>query len=232
MRANRPKTDIEVLPISKIYGGVPFAPERPDPKAIQAAVQRGDAAAIMNLLMRGVPADDIRTSNGSTALTVAIADKNIPLIDELLRHGASPDGNGTVSYLSLAIRGSQDKYPDKKILSLLLQYGADPNRREPSQGTPPLLQALDQGLFESALLLLEAGADPGIGDNEGKTAFAALDGQKLFLREMLFLRMRKLGKAPPTEDVSKMTSKTFGLLLSLLDSDEDSPNPTNHNDLN
>ncbi len=223
MRSSNPKAEIESVPLSKIYGGDKGAlspKEKPDPKAIESAVQRGDAAAIIGLVMRGIHPDAIKTSNGATALTVAIADKNLPLVEELLRSKACPDGTDHVSYLSLALRGSQDKYPDKKIVSLLLQYGADPNRKDPAQGKPPVAIALEMGLVESSLLLLEAGADPGAADEEGESGYRELDSQRVFVREMLYLRMRKLGKSPEKSVLETLKAKTFREIEKTLSEEE------------
>lgn len=60
---------------------------------------------------------------------------------------------------------------DFSSLAMLLQNGADPNQREPTQGFSPLHVAVASNNYEAARTLLEHGANPVIGDREGMTPF-------------------------------------------------------------
>ena len=53
---------------------------------------------------------------------------------------------------------------------VLLKQGANPNERDPAEGTYPLVVALDRGFTACALMLLEGGADANVTDSTGESA--------------------------------------------------------------
>lgn len=108
-----------------------------------------------------------RTSNGTTALMLAVANRNYLFALDLIRRGAdvnSRDEDGDTALGYAVRRGSVS------IVKLLLQYGANPNIRSGGFGVTPLMMAAGRGHVEIVKVLLENGADPSVRDAHGRTA--------------------------------------------------------------
>ena len=142
------------------------------------------------------------TSNGTSALTLAILNAHFELASMLLDAGADPNANGqgwTPLHQIAWTRkppiqhGLPPPVPTGSMDSLelarkLLDYGASPDirmTREPSDGarnvlnrigSTPLLQAAKLGDIQLMRLLVEYGADPSITTEDGTTALMAAAG--------------------------------------------------------
>lgn len=122
---------------------------------------------------------------GVSVLLDAVGRRDIARVRALLESGADPDANGVArSPLVTAITDLDAK--DKRLVCniemvrLLLDNGADPNRRDPSVDTKPLNKALELGELECAALLRERGASVDGVDPSGRTLLhSAVEGAVL-----------------------------------------------------
>ena len=133
-------------------------------------------AAVRVLLQHG--ADLHRTNNsGETPLHVAVftgvGAAHVGVIKALLDAGARPsavDGNG----LTVLQRFSRHSENNGAIVRLLLQAGADPDRKDP-RGDAPLHAAIKSGgsygKAEVVEALLDGGANPCVRDARGSTPY-------------------------------------------------------------
>ncbi|KAH6616443.1 ankyrin repeat-containing domain protein [Boeremia exigua] len=113
---------------------------------IETAVSHKDKDAIIYLLDQGVNPNDRCPDGGNTALTTAIRDNNLELVDLLLNHGANPAVRGQDWPLCMAVR-------NPAILERLLAFpGLNPRA---FRGV--LEMAVHAGHLESVKLLLKAG---------------------------------------------------------------------------
>jgi ankyrin repeat protein len=134
-----------------------------------------NAAVARQLIQAGASIEKPGWS-GETALRNAASWRRTDVIAVLLEHGASveaPVGGSTVSVLHTAIMGTAGD-PIGSI-KLLLDAGADPNRRfdhltRGAHGQTPLIEAVTRDEAEIAELLLKAGADVNASTAEGQTA--------------------------------------------------------------
>ena len=134
------------------------------------------SAAVQVLLQHG--ADLHRTNNsGETPLHVAVftgvGAAHVFVIKALLDAGARPsavDGNG----LTVLQRFSRHSENNGAIVRLLLQAGADPDRKDP-RGDAPLHAAIKSGgsygKAEVVEALLDGGANPCVRDDRGYTPY-------------------------------------------------------------
>jgi ankyrin repeat protein len=98
-------------------------------------------------------------------LTVALASKQIKMVEHLLKRGANPNG-GSGLPLAFAIM-----MKNTKSMELLIKKGANVNFSG-KNGFRPLMTAVVEGDKEVISLLLKHGADPKQKDNQGLDAFA------------------------------------------------------------
>ena len=114
------------------------------------------------LIKLGLPINGAAFSEGTwqaTPLWYAVArGRNQPLANWLLNAGATPEH-------SLWAAAFRDDLP---MLRLLIDHGAP--LEAVAEGETPLLGAIKVSRFQSARVLLEAGADPNFVDGQGMTA--------------------------------------------------------------
>lgn len=93
--------------------------------ALETAIQRGDSAAVQDLLADGVNADS-RDRYGQTGLMLAAHAGHVEITRTLIAHGASLDITAKygLSALMLAVVGGH-----AEVARLLLRAGADPSLR-------------------------------------------------------------------------------------------------------
>ena len=117
----------------------------------------------------------------SEAFIEAIESGNVDRVAELLAAGA--DANATVisRYYDLEFRltpllaavrslqtpGAPEPGCPIDTIVLLLRFGADVNRWDEDHSSTPLITAVFNGHIEAAWILLAAGADPNVCDDEG-----------------------------------------------------------------
>jgi ankyrin repeat protein len=133
---------------------------------LMTAARAGKPGPVKALLGRGAKVD-AKERRGQTALMWAAADGNAEVVELLLKAGADfrvtlPD-SGFTAWFFAARDGRAD------VVRVLLAAGADvneamrpakPTGKGARPGTSALLLAVENGHFELAVSLLEAGADP------------------------------------------------------------------------
>ena len=119
------------------------------------AVYRIEPALVDALLARGA---DPNATNlyGSSPLSEAVKIADPVLVEKLLAAGADPEApnaDGQTALMLAARAGALD------VARLLLEHGADVNRRELWRGQTALMWAADEAQTELTRLLIEHGAD-------------------------------------------------------------------------
>lgn len=167
-----------------------------DPKGetpLIIAARRDEAPIAGALISAGAGLDDV-DAEGWTPLLWAIGKGNLPLVRALVeagadvtRQGESSPLLGAVTCASLVspvicfVRGrsmAEEVSTRLAIATLLLDAGADPDGRQPSDGRTVLMTAAAAGLDGLVVRLLAAGADVALADKEGKTALDHLHPYK------------------------------------------------------
>ena len=98
-----------------------------------------------------------------------------------VKYGAKPELSNALCY--------EDVLDRPELVSYLVKHGVDPNKVWYS-GTRPLHCAAKEGFYESARILVDAGANPGLKDSEGNTpAMVAADNG--FAALARFLRSKR-----------------------------------------
>lgn len=161
---------------------------------LQQAVLREDLTAIRKLLTQKVNVEE-KDNYGNTALFNAVSQKirepkprpaaevrrelqkektaQIGITRELLAHGANANqpGHFGMTPLIKAAANSYDSDHTIKILTLLIQHGADVNLQD-DQGYTALMLAARTNRPEVVRFLLGHSANPELTNHEGKTALA------------------------------------------------------------
>jgi ankyrin repeat protein len=143
-------------------------PEHERIRKIDAAFRAGDLAAL-----RAAVEDPADVPNGPMPLAIgpcleyAIYHSPLAFIRSLLEIGANPNPDSPTGFppmiAALSCSRSQPGSPARsdvlEILTLLLEFGADPNQRGINDYTP-LHMAVAERNARAVRLLLDAGADP------------------------------------------------------------------------
>lgn len=131
------------------------------------SIEAGNVAHVRLLLLCG--ADPNALHQHDTPLIAAVRGCHLAIAQELLRHGADPNGRGSAFMNSTsALFEAARTQCTVSILGILLQYKADPNQRNGS-GESALFHAIRFRQIENVQLLLQAGAHIDIKDNRGNT---------------------------------------------------------------
>ena len=117
--------------------------------ALGRAVLSGQSRAMDTLLKAGANPDSV-DDGGRTALSYAAEGGNVVLVKALLAAKANPNAgkNGSALFATT----------NPEILKLLLAAGANPNSQD-QVGRTPLLAVIEKGPVESAVVLIQHGAD-------------------------------------------------------------------------
>ena len=158
------------------HGANPNTTLRGGETVLMTAARTGKTGPVKALLARGAIVD-AKERRGQTALMWAAADGHAAVVELLLKAGADfrpalPD-SGFTPWFFAARDGRAE------VVHVLLKAGADvnttmeprkPTGKGPRKGTSALLLAVENGHFDLALALVEAGADP----NDQRSGFTAL----------------------------------------------------------
>jgi ankyrin repeat protein len=143
--------NVEVVKALLARGANPNARERRDQTALMWAAAEGHAAVVQALVDAGA---DIRSrlKSGFTPLFFAVREGHIEVTRTLLKAGAN-------------VNETLQPGDDRAAIEVIGKYD------NPAQkGTSPLLMAVENGHFELAIALVDAGADP----NDRRTGFTPL----------------------------------------------------------
>ena len=143
---------------------------------LMTAARTGKIGPVKALLSRGAIVD-AKERRGQTALMWAAADGHAAVVELLIKAGAdfrTPLADSGFTPLFFAVREGRTE-----VVRVLLKAGVDvketmqPRKssgKGPRKGTSALILAVENGHFDLALALLEAGADP----NDQRSGFTAL----------------------------------------------------------
>ena len=99
-------------------------------------------------------------------------DKNLPIVELLLKSGAKLELPGMSAVINAA------KYDHVKLLDLFIKYGANINTVD-SNGDSPLMWAAMNDNYNAAEFLINHGADINIVDNDGESAYTLAYSRKM-----------------------------------------------------
>ncbi len=145
--------------------------------ALMTASRTGNLACVQLLLKNGA---DVKAHErkGQSAIMWAAAEGHAPVVNELIAAGADPNDSLSSGFnpLFFAVRAGKSS-----VVELLLGKGIDVNQvlktsgggKAPRKGTSPLVLAVENGHFELAVRLVDAGADPN-DERSGYTVLHAL----------------------------------------------------------
>ncbi len=150
---------------------------------MEDAISFGHFECCKLLMQAGVQINEINQYSGYTPLMLACVKGHLEIVNFFLNAGADPNlGFGMNNPLVSAAH-----FP--KIIELLLEWGAHIH----SKNSYPLHKAVYYGNFNSVCILLDAGADPKVKDQNGHTA---LDIACSYLNESpdnpLFVYIKKI----------------------------------------
>lgn len=124
------------------------------------AVSSGDVAEIKRQLATVHP--DTPGQDGATLLLAAIGAENLSATRTLLDGGADPNRPGAGGETPMQAAAF---VADPAFLQAVLAHGGDPDSRNPVTGATPLARALLGPHPDNVRLLLDAGANPQLADN-------------------------------------------------------------------
>ena len=141
---------------------------------LHVAARAGRTAPVAALLKHGAKVDATQRS-GQTPLMFAAAEGHADVVRLLIKHGADPDkslGSGFTPMMFAARQGHGE------VVQALLGLGVDVDAvmeskgrgKAPRNGTSALILAVENGHFELAIDLIDAGADP----NDQRSGYAPL----------------------------------------------------------
>jgi ankyrin repeat protein len=166
----------ELVELLLAAGADPNTTLRGGETVLMTAARTGKPRPVKALLARGAKVDE-KERRGQTALMWAAADGHAEVVELLIKAGADihatlPDSGFTPFFFGVR-EGRTD------VVRVLLKAGASVNEtlqprrvtgKGPRPGTSPLVLAVENGHFELAVALLDAGADP----NDQRSGFTPL----------------------------------------------------------
>lgn len=142
--------------------------------ALMTAARTGKLDCVQVLLKHGAD-PKAHERKGQSAIMWAAAEGHAAVVDELIKAGADPNDSLPSGFnpLFFAVRAGKTS-----VVELLLNKEVDVNQtlrtsgggKAPRKGTSPLMLAVENGHFELALRLVEAGADP----NDERSSYTVL----------------------------------------------------------
>jgi ankyrin repeat protein len=133
------------------------------------AADRGDTAVILASLNKGMPVN-YKDADNNSALLYASFNGHAEAMQALLEAGADVNHHGMkgVTPLIMACGPRPHGFPD--AVRLLVANGAEINAVDDNEQFTALMYAAVEGLTDVVDILLEAGADPTMVDEDGDTA--------------------------------------------------------------
>lgn len=133
---------------------------------IFAAARANDVVALEGFLKSGADVNG-KNEKGYTPLILAVYNENNEATEFMLKNGANPnmqDGSGNTALMGATFKGYHT------AVKTLLRYKANVNQVNYNDATA-LVFAATFGQVEIAKTLLSHGADKGLKDSRGKTAY-------------------------------------------------------------
>ena len=107
---------------------------------------------------------NLKNDTGYTALSMAVKQGNIKIMEELLKHGANPNSSNNASQTAVFVACWNNNL---KSLQLLVENGADINTPD-KRGWTPLMVAVNKDYSDIAEYLIANGANVDQKDMFGK----------------------------------------------------------------
>ncbi len=143
------------------------------------AIAQEDNEAVKNIINSGFKIDT-KDSRDNTALHIAVENGNLEIIRLLLEHGANVNAKNKSKLTPLWMMMDEDVDDETalKIFQELIAKGADVNVPNEDKETLLMMACSDEN-FEAVKILLEAGANPNLKDEKGKTALDKTDSNEI-----------------------------------------------------
>ena len=142
-------------------------------RALMLAVEAGDLAGVKQAIARGAQPGALNSA-GCSVMSRAVSVEDAAICNELLAHGADPDGAGIDESVPPIVCAAIHHHV--QILDLLIRNGADVNLRT-SGGSTALNLAAAMGHGDIVAALIRAGADVNVADAHGWTPLMSAVGQ-------------------------------------------------------
>nr|WP_295079914.1 ankyrin repeat domain-containing protein [uncultured Roseateles sp.] len=131
--------------------------------ALAIAIKEDSDKAVKSLLAAPTLALNTRSKNGETPLMLAAIKGRLDWVQAMVKRGAPINQEGWTP-LHYACSG-----PDNGVAAWLISQGADINARSPN-GSTPLMLAAGYGALDLTPVLLKAGADVSLRNQQGMNA--------------------------------------------------------------
>lgn len=133
---------------------------------LMQAVANGQSKAVQYLLQQKVNLE-LQNENGDTALAMALGNDQDQIAVDLIKAGAKTNVVGgedknTMTFMAASVNAT-------KALELLIKKAPDQLNEKNKKGDTPLHEAARFGSEKTLQILIKAGADKALKNNEGKT---------------------------------------------------------------
>lgn len=133
---------------------------------LHVAVAQGSVPLARILLSHGADLEAPSEDRGTRAIHLATNFGDVDMLTLLLDHGASIEAQDQSGQTALLIAAATN---NPQTVQMLLDHGADHEARESGKGQTPLMRASASGFLDSAVALVEKGAEINAVDNAGRS---------------------------------------------------------------